>query len=74
MSQPLPYDEVEMWHGHPDFYMNKIEEILNTSNDSGIGYFLEVDLRYLNNIKEKTKKIPFCREKKFFVKINIMII
>ena len=27
MSQPLPYDEIEMWHGHPDLYMNCIEEI-----------------------------------------------
>ena len=23
MSQPSPYDEIEMWHGHPDLYMNK---------------------------------------------------
>ena len=23
MSQPLPFDENEMWHGHPDLYMNK---------------------------------------------------
>ena len=22
MSQILPYDEIEMWLGHPDFYMN----------------------------------------------------
>ena len=29
MSQMLPYDEIEMWHGHPDLYMNKLEEILN---------------------------------------------
>ena len=23
MCQPLPYDEIEMWHGHPDLYMTK---------------------------------------------------
>ena len=23
MSQPLPYDEIEMWHDHPDLYMKK---------------------------------------------------
>ena len=23
LSQPLPYDEIEKWHGHPDLYMNK---------------------------------------------------
>ena len=22
MSQPLAYDEIEMWHGHRDLYMN----------------------------------------------------
>ena len=26
MSQMLPYDEIEMWHGQPDLYMNKLEE------------------------------------------------
>ena len=33
MSQMLPYDEIEMWHGHLDFYMNKLEEFLNTPDD-----------------------------------------
>ena len=37
MSQFLPYDEIEMWHGHPDLYMNWLEEILNTPDDSEIG-------------------------------------
>ena len=23
MSQPSPFDEIEMWHGHPDFCMKK---------------------------------------------------
>ena len=27
ISQPLPFDEIEMWHGHLDLYMNKLEEI-----------------------------------------------
>ena len=45
MSQLLPYDEIEMWHGRPDLYMNKLKEILITSDDSDIGYFFEVDLR-----------------------------
>ena len=26
MIQPLPYDEIEMWHGHPDLYMNWLEQ------------------------------------------------
>ena len=67
MSQMLPYDEIEMWHGHPDLYMNWLEKKLNTSDDSDIGYFLEVDLKYLDNIKEKTKNFSFCPENK---KIN----
>ena len=52
MSQPLPYDEIVMWHGDPDLYMNWLEEILKTPDDSDIGYFIEADLRYPDNIKE----------------------
>ena len=68
MSQPLPYDEIEMWHGHPDLYMNKLEEILNTADDSDIGFFVEVDLRYPDKIKGKTKNFPFCPENKIIDK------
>ena len=68
MSQPLPYDETEMWHGHPDLYMKRLEEILKTPDDSDIGYFIEVDLKYPDNIKEKTKNFPFCPENKIIHK------
>ena len=64
ISQMLPYDEIEMWHGHPDKYWNWLEVILNTPDDSEIGYFLEVDLKYPDNIKEKTRYFPFCPENK----------
>ena len=67
-SQSLPYDEIEMWHGHPDLYMNKLQEILYTADDSEIGYFVEVDLRYPINMKEKTKSFPFCPENKIIHK------
>ena len=67
MSQFLPYDEIEMWHGHPDKYWNWLDEILNTPDDSEIGFFLEVDLKYPDDIKQKTKYFPFCPENK---KIN----
>ena len=67
MSHFLPYDEIEMWHGHPDKYWKWLDEILNTSDDADIGYFLEVDLKYPVNIKQKTKYFPFCPENK---KIN----
>ena len=52
MSEPLPYDEIKF-----DNNVN-LEEILNTSDDSDIGYFVEVDLTYPNNIKRKTKNFP----------------
>ena len=55
MSQMLPCDEIEKWHGHPDLYMNKLEEILKTPDDNDIGYFIEVDLKYPDDINEQTK-------------------
>ena len=57
MIQPLPYDENEMWHGHPDLDMNWFKEILNTPDDSQTGYFIEVDLRYPDNRKTKYKEL-----------------
>ena len=45
MCQPLPYDELEMWHCHSDIYVNKLEEILNTPDDSDCGYFVQVDFK-----------------------------
>ena len=45
MLQPLPYDEIK-------FVRNVIlEKILNTPDDSYIGYFIEVDLTHPDNIK-----------------------
>ena len=59
--QPLPYDETK-------FDKNvKLEDILNTPDDSDNGYFIEVDLRYPDKMKEKTKHFPFAPENK---KIN----
>ena len=58
MSEYLPYDEIE-------FDRNvRLEDILNTSDDSDIGYFIEVDLKYPDNIKEKTKYFPFAPDNK----------
>ena len=54
--------------GNPDLYMKKIEEFLNTPDDTDIGYFIEVDLRYPDNLREKTKNFPFCPENKFIHK------
>ena len=45
MSQVLPCIEIDMWHGHPDLCMNKLAEILITTDDADIGYFVEVDIK-----------------------------
>ena len=50
----LPYDEIK-------FDKNVIlEDILNTPDDSDLGYFIEVDLKYSDYMKEKTKHFPFA--------------
>ena len=58
MSESLPYDEIKF------DYDVKLEDILNTPDDSDFGYLIEVDLKYPDNIKEKTKNFPFCPENK----------
>ena len=68
MSQMIFYDEIEMWHGHRDLYMNKLEESLITPDDNDIGYFVEVDLKYPDTIREETRNFPFCPENKFIHK------
>ena len=54
MCEPLPYDEIKF---DRDI---KLEDILNTLDDSDIGYITEVDLKYPDNLKEKTKHFPFA--------------
>ena len=58
MSQSLPYKDLK-------FDSIDIETILSTPDDSEIGYFVEVDLKYPDEIKDKTKNFPFCPENKF---------
>ena len=53
-SEPLPYDNIKFDND------NKLDNILNTPDDSDIGCFVEVDLKYPENIKEKTKNFPFA--------------
>ena len=53
MSQPLLYDEIK-------FDRNvKLEDILNIPDDSYIGYFIEVDTNYHNNMI-KNKIFSIC--------------
>ena len=54
MSQPLPFGEFK-------FEQNvELEDVLNTPDDGDIGYLVEADLKYPDNIKEKTKYFPFA--------------
>ena len=68
MSEPLPYDEIKFDNNV------ELENILNTPDDSDIGYFVEVDLTYPNNIKEKTKNFPFTPVNKKINPDNLVII
>ena len=61
MSQFLPHDEIKFDN------TVKLEDIINTPDDNDIGYFVEVDLKYPDNIKQKTKNFPFASVNK---KIN----
>ena len=54
MSEPLPYDEIKFDRDV------RLEDILNTPDDSNVGYFIEVDLKYPDNLKEETKIFPFA--------------
>ena len=67
MCQPLPYDENKLDK------IVKLEDILNTPDDNDIGYFIEVDLKYPDNIKGKTKNFPFASEKKIILMILVII-
>ena len=60
MSQYLLYDEIKFDNNI------KSEDVLITPDDNDIGYFIEVDLKYPNNIKEKTKNSPFAPVNKKF--------
>ena len=53
MSEYLPYDEKKFDR------IVKLEDILSTPDNSNNGYFTEVDLKYPDNIKQKTKHFPF---------------
>ena len=61
MSEPLPYDEIKFDNNV------KLENTLNTPDDNDKGYFIEVDLKCPDKIKERTKHFPFAPENK---KIN----
>ena len=58
MSEYPTYDGIK-------FHKNvTLEDILKTPYDSNLCYFIEVDLNYPDNIKERTKHFPFIPENK----------
>ena len=65
ISQMLPYDEIKF---EKDICLG---ELINTPDDNEIGYFLEVDLKYPDNQRDKTKNFAFGPAKK---KVILMIL
>ena len=57
MSQTLPHNEIK-FDGNV-----KLEDIINTTDDTDNGYFVKVDLTYPDNTK-KSEHFPFAPEKK----------
>ena len=56
MSQPLPYKDISF---NTDI---SLEEILATSDDNDVGYIVECDLEYPEEIHDKLKEFPPCPE------------
>ena len=57
-SEYFPYDEIQLDENV------KLEEVSNTPDDSDFGNFIEVVLKYPDNLKCKTKVFPFAPENK----------
>ena len=63
MVQALPYGEIKV-----------CEELGYTRSSSNTGYIYTIDIKYSNELKQKTNKYPFFPEKKKHVLINFQII
>ena len=60
MSQYLPYDAIK-------FVDNvKLEDILNTSEDNEVGYFVEVDLKYPDGKNRRLLELPMLSRESVF--------
>ena len=66
MSQYLPTGELEILPLNPCNYTDNynleqlVEDLLQIPDDNEYGFFIECDLEYPAEIKEKTKNFPFC--------------
>ena len=63
MSQYLPTGNFIKLEINDQNKKGLIQKILNTPDDSKIGYFILVDLYYPDNLKLKTKNFPLCAYK-----------
>ena len=63
MNEHLPYDKIKFDR------IVKLEDILNTPDDSDTGYFVEVDLKHPDDIKDKSKKIHFVLRTQLVLRI-----
>ena len=57
MSQSFPFDQIKFDNN------KKLQANLNTPDDSNNGFFVEVDLFYPDEIKNRTENVPLCPEK-----------
>ena len=61
MSQYLPTIEFEKLQLPENYSQDQlVEDILQTPDDNEYGFFIECNLEYPAEIKEKTKNFPFC--------------
>ena len=67
MSKYLPYQEIKFERSV------KLDDNLNTSDKSDIGYFIESDLNYPDNIKQK-KTIHLLPKIKNLILMKLVII
>ena len=61
MSQYLPTGEFEKLQLPENYSQDQlVEDLLQIPDDNEFGYFIECDLEYPAETKEKTKNFPFC--------------
>ena len=61
MSQYLPTRELKKLQLPENYSQDQlVEDLLQIPDDNEYGYFIECDLEYPVEIKEKTKNFPFC--------------
>ena len=61
MSQYLPTGEFEKLQLPENYSQDQlVEDLLQIPDDNEYGFFIECDLEYPAEIKEKTKNFPFC--------------